>query len=83
MNEVGYGSHNAFIGSSTLALAVIYYIIRILLVGIFKGLMILAKDKFYTKQVYLYLKKGMFYNFIISIFLEGYFDFTINGYINA
>jgi hypothetical protein len=83
LNQVGYGNHNAFIGLSTLALAVVYYLVRILFVGIFKGLMILAKDKFCTKKIFNFLKKGMFFNFILSIFLEGFFDFIISGYINA
>jgi hypothetical protein len=67
---------------STLALAVIFYFARILFVAIFKGLMKLTKDKFCTKKIFILLKKGMFFNFIISVFLEGYFEFTVNGYIN-
>ena len=82
LNEVGYGNHNAFIGLSTFAIAIIFYIFRISLAGIFRGLLVLIGDKFYIKLIFIILEKGMFYNFILSIFLEGYFDFIINGYIN-
>ena len=83
LNYIGYGNHNSFLGSSTLALLVILFYFRVFIVGIFKIFLIITKEKFGGYKLYLFLKRNLFFNFILSVFLEGFFEFVINGYINA
>ena len=83
LNSIGYGNHNSFLNLSTLALLVILFYFRVFIVGIFKIFLIITKEKFGGYKLYLFLKRNLFFNFILSVFLEGFFEFVINGYINA
>ena len=83
LNNVGYGNHNSFLSLSTLGFAVILYFLRLILAAIAGALKYILKGKFGTKSLYNFLIKDLFFNFILQIFIEGFLEFVINGFINA
>jgi hypothetical protein len=68
---------------STLGFIVIIYFLRILLTGALGAISCILKGKFRSKNLYEFSKKGLFFNFILQIFIEGFIEFVINGYINV
>ena len=76
MVDIGYESHNALQNLGTVALFVFLYFIRILMyIFVFLISKKTGKWKAYKK----YLQKKLFYNELITIFIEAYIEFLISG----
>ena len=83
MIDFGYDNRNAFYGLKTLTIVLFLYFVRVFLslcTGFFvayKG----WKNKYLNKAHY-YLAKGLYFNQIIRISMEAYYEFFLVGYMN-
>jgi hypothetical protein len=67
---------------STLGFIVIIYFLRLLLTGALGVISYILKGKYGTKTLLNMSKNSLFFNFILQVFIEGFLEFVINGYIN-
>ena len=82
MQSINYSHNNAFLGLSTLSFAILIYFLRYLLIlPAFINLKA-TKGKYGSKKIFKYIKKGLFFNDIIVISLEGFLEFFVYGIIN-
>ncbi len=83
MIDLGYNNRNAFSGLKTLTFVLLLYFARVFLALIAKFLVscIGCKNK-NIKMIYKFLVKGLFFNQIIRISMEAYFEFFLIGYMN-
>jgi len=83
MIDIGYTDRNAFSGLKILTLVLLLYLLRVLLsllTGIC-GACLSWKNKKFNKM-HSFLTKGLFFNQIIRISMEAYFEFYLIGYMN-
>ena len=83
MIDLGYSDRNAFSGLKTLTLVLILYFLRVF-ISIFTGFLIKiigCKHK-YLKKFHLLIAEGLFFNQIIRISMEAYYEFFLIGHMN-
>ncbi len=83
MNDIGYNNRNAFSALKTLTFVLFLYFSRVFLslcTGLFIYCIGLNNKK--LKQLHQFLIKGIFFNQIIRISMEAYFEFFLIGYMN-
>ena len=85
MQNLGYGQRNSFKGLGTLTFVLLFYISRVLLTLIFSILVCLLKNTGahkYLKRILGFVSKGVFYNSILRISLEAYFELYLISVMN-
>ena len=83
MIELGYENRNAFYGMKTLTIVLFLYFTRVFL-SLCTGILvkyIKCKNK-YLKRAHFFLVDGIYFNQIIRISMEAYFEFFLIGYMN-
>ena len=82
MQDVGYDNRNAMLGLATFTFLIIIYFLRIFLVILMKLISKILRGRFYSKEISGYISKNLSFNPILSMSIEGFFDFMIFGYLN-
>jgi hypothetical protein len=82
MKDVGYDNRNAMLGLATFTFLIIIYFLRLFLVILMKLISFILGGRFYSKEIYGYISKNLSFNPILSMSVEGFFDFMIFGYLN-
>ena len=83
MIDLGYDNRNAFSGMKTLTFVLLLYFTRVFLslcTGFFVACL-KCKNK-YLKRVHYFLIERIFFNQIIRISMEAYYEFFLIGYMN-
>jgi hypothetical protein len=83
MINVGYDNRNAFSGLKMLSLVLFLYFMRLFL-SLCTGFFVVCiswKYKYINKAHY-YLAKGIYFNQILRISMEAYFEFYLIGFMN-
>ena len=83
MVEIGYDDRNAFSGLKLLTLALFLFFTRIFL-SLITGFFVAYKGwkNKYLNKAHFYLVKGLYFNQIIRISMEAYYEFFLVGYMN-
>jgi hypothetical protein len=83
MIELGYDNRNAFYGMKTLTIVLFLYFTRVFL-SLSTGILVkYIKFKInYLKRAHCFLVDGIYFNQIIRISMEAYFEFFLIGYMN-
>jgi len=83
MEDLGYESHNAIKNLGTLALLVSWYCIKLLIYFIMRLVHSSERRPFVqSKKIERWLAKQLFFTELIVIFIEGFLEFLIAGYLN-
>ena len=77
--DIGYDSLNNIMLLQTLAVVLFIYIIQISLLGLFTLFITLTKNKYGGKNLANKINEQLFFNPIIELFLQGYFEFLISA----
>lgn len=80
MQDIGYQNRNAIYGLGTFYFLIISYFIRCGLVLLLNIYIIICKKK--LRNVNNLLKKGLFYNNLFEMAIEGLIELLINSYLN-
>ena len=83
MIDIGYTDRNTSSGLKILTLVLLLYLLRVFL-SLFTGMCgtcLSWKNKKFNKM-HTFLTKGLFFNQIIRISMEAYFEFYLIGYMN-
>ena len=83
MIDIGYDTRNAFSGLKLLTLALLLFFTRVFLslcTGFF--LVCLRWKNNFLRRVHSTIIKGLYFNQIIRISMEAYFEFFLIGYMN-
>ena len=80
--QLDYNTSNALIGLGTIGIIILLYILALILIALFKLFLVLTFKKFGGKQIYKYIHRKLFFNFIIDLGLEAYMELLIFGYIS-
>ena len=83
MQNISYNYSNAFLGLGSGSIYLIIYFLIIILICLIKFFILITKGKFGGQNLIKKLIKGLFFNAIISMTMEGYFEFLVFGIINA
>ena len=81
MQNLGYESHNSLLILGSLWIFVAIYIAQVLTVLIYKALKFVLKNKISSKRMDK-LSDIVFFQAILGLIIEGYFEFLISGYMN-
>ena len=82
MQSISFNVRNAFLGLGSASVFLMVYLVQIILVILLKIIIMITGEKFIKKDLLNKLLKGLFFNSILSITMEGYIDFLINGFLN-
>ena len=82
MQNIGYDNRNAMLGLATFTFLIIIYFVKLIIVILMKLISFILGGKFYSKYIYGYISKNLSFNPILSMSIEGFFDFMIFGYLN-
>ena len=80
MEDLGYDTHNSFLLLGSLGVFAIWYWVRVILY-----IFILIPFVLMTKKGLKFAKgirKILFFNYLIGITIEGYFEYLIAGWLN-
>ncbi len=83
MIDIGLDKRNAFLGLKTLTIVLFLFFLRVFL-SLCTGYCVAClrlKHK-YLKKVHSFLVKGLYFNQILRISMEAYFEFYIIGHMN-
>ena len=83
MIDIGYDNRNAFSGLKILSLVLLLYFLRVFL-SLLTGIFVVSlswKNKYLIKAHSL-LVEGIYFNQIIRISMEAYFEFFLIGHMN-
>jgi hypothetical protein len=83
MIDIGYDNRNAFSGLKMLTFVLLFFSIRVIL-SLCTGFFIAFlgfKNRLLNKAHY-YIAKGIYFNLIIIISMEAYYEFFIVGFMN-
>ena len=83
MIDIGYDNRNAFSGLKILSLVLLLYFLRVFL-SLLTGIFVVSlswKNKYLIKAHSL-LVEGIYFNQIIRISMEAYFEFFLVGHMN-
>ena len=83
MQNISYNNANAFLGLGSGTIYLIFYFLMIILICLLKFFILISQGKLGGKKLLKKLIKGLFFNAIISMTMEGYFEFLVFGIINA
>jgi len=82
MQTISFNNRNAFLGLGTITVYIIAYFSQVLLAAVFKIISMIYQDKWTKNKVYEYLIKGLFFNTILTITMEGFIEFVVLGFLN-
>ena len=82
MQTISFSNRNAFLGLGTITVYIIAYFSQVLLATVFKIVRMISGDKCTKNKVYQYLIKGLFFNTILTITMEGFIEFVVLGLLN-
>ena len=85
LGSLGYESFNRIANMGSLSLFLILYTAKIIFLALLTGMMFLAwikPYKKYAKRLMDYLYEGTFFNQILSILLESYFEFLLAAFLH-
>ena len=83
MIDIGYDNRNAFSGLKILSIVLLLYFLRVFL-SLLTGIFVVSlswKNKYLIKAHSL-LVEGIYFNQIIRISMEAYFEFFLIGHMN-
>ena len=83
MIDIGLDKRNAFLGLKTLTIVLFLYFLRVFL-SLCTGFCVayLRWKHKYLKKVHFLLVKGLYFNQILRISMEAYFEFFLIGHMN-
>ena len=83
MKDLGYNDRNAFSGLKTLTFVLFLYFTRVILsliIGFIIGCV--GFDHPILLKIHSFTVKGLFFNQIIRVSMEAYFEFFLIGFMN-
>ena len=83
MKDIGYDDRNAFSGLKTLTFVLFLYFTRVffsLILGFIIGCV--GFDHPILLKIHSYLVNGLFFNIVIRVSMEAYFEFYLIGLMN-
>ena len=83
MQDLAYSDSNAFLGLGSGTVYLLIYYNNVMIVVVLKIYIKITKGKCGGKKILKIIIKGLFFNNIISMTMEGYFEFVIFGLVNA
>ena len=78
MVDLGYETHNEMINLGSIFLFLFFIFLKLLLFGLLKCLGYFTQK---VKPLVLYLGNGLFYNNILVLLIEAYFEVLISTYL--
>jgi len=83
MVDIGYDNRNAFSGLKLLTLALFLFFTRVFL-SLCTGFLVayLKWKNRYLRKAHSFIVKGLYFNQIIRISMEAYFEFFLFGFMN-
>lgn len=80
MVDIGYESHNSILNMGSLSIFLVIYYGKVVYFGI---IWLLYKQFGWFEKHVQSMKESLFYNAILGLCLDGYYEFLISGYLNA
>jgi hypothetical protein len=85
MQDIGYENRNAFLSYGTLTLLIYIYFIKMFIslsMAIYEQYKPIYKKHKMYQYVFMSVKRGVYFNYILRLSLEAYFEFYIGGVLN-
>jgi hypothetical protein len=83
IKDLGYENYISLINTGSLSLFFFFYVAQVALVGVlfvFLKYTRCHESRIYTK-VYEFLLKGLFFDSIVALSLDAYFEFLVSSYL--
>ena len=82
MQTISFDDRNAFTGLGSVTIYLLAYFAQIIVVIFVKILMFITGEIYLKKKVLTVLLKGLFFNTILTLTMEGFFELLVNGILN-
>ena len=82
MQDIGYDKRNALLSLGTFTFIIIFYVFNLGFALVIKFIIHITKNQNKGKVFYKFLIKGLFFNMLCSMGIEGMIEFIICGYLN-
>ena len=82
MQTISFNDRNAATGMGSVTFYLIIYFAQIILVALIKIIMMVSGERFLKKSLFKKINKGLFFNTIISLSMEGLIELTVNAFLN-
>lgn len=83
MQDLAYNESNAFLGLGSGTIYLLIYIVNVLIIILMVIYILIRNGKCGGKNLLKFMIKDLFFNNLISMTMEGYFEFVIYGLVNA
>lgn len=83
MQDLAYNESNAFLGLGSGTIYLLIYIVNVLIIILMVIYILITNGKCGGKNLLKFMIKDLFFNNLISMTMEGYFEFVIYGLVNA
>ena len=82
MQAINFDNRNAFLGLGSVTLYLLAIIFQIIIALFLKIFIFITGEKYINKSHLQKMLKGLFYNLILSMSMEGYIEFLVYGVLN-
>jgi len=82
MQTISFDDRNAFKGLGSVTIYFLAYFAQILMFIFAKIFIFITGEIYLKKKVVIVLFKGLFFNIILALTMEGFFELLVNGILN-
>ncbi len=82
MQTISFNVRNTFLGIGSASIYLLAYLIQVVLAIFLKLFIMITGEKFIKKKILSNVLKGLFFNSILSMSMEGYIEYLVYGILN-